>query len=55
MKIKFPRHIVYLTFFTIFMIIFAIWFSTTKLIPMGKEYRKSRLVVKKERIDLDYF
>ena len=55
MKISFPRHIVYLSVFTIFMIIFAIWFSLEKLIPMGKEYRKNRLILKKERIDFERY
>ncbi len=52
MKISFPRHILYLTIFTILMIVFSIWFATAKLIPMGKEYRKDRISLKKERIDL---
>lgn len=52
MKINFPRHILYLTLFSIVMIIFSIWFATTQLIPMGKEYKKSRLTLKKERKDL---
>ena len=52
MKISFPRHILYLTIFSIVMIIFAIWFATAKLIPMGKEYRKNRITLKKEKIDL---
>ena len=52
MKISFPRHILYLTIFSIVMIIFAIWFATAKLIPMGKEYRKNRITLKEEKIDL---
>ncbi len=52
MKISFPRHILYLTIFSILMIIFSIWFALDKLIPMGKEYRKNKAVLKKERIDL---
>ncbi len=52
MKISFPRHIVYTVVFTIVMIIFAIWFATDKLIPMGKEYRKNRVELKKEKVDL---
>ncbi len=52
MKISFPRHILYLTLFSIFMIIFTIWFAMDKLIPMGKEYRKNHIKLKKEKIDL---
>ncbi len=52
MKINFPRHIVYTVIFTIFLIFFAVWFATAKLIPMGKEYRKNRLELKKEKVDL---
>lgn len=52
MKINFPRHILYLTLFSVLMVIFSIWFATGKLIPMGREYKKSRLMLKKERLDL---
>ena len=52
MKINFPRHIVYMVLFTIFMITFAIWFATAELIPMGKEYRKKRLTLKKQEAEL---
>ncbi len=52
MKINFPRHILYLTLFSILMIILSIWFATAKLIPMGKEYRKNRITLKKEKVDL---
>ena len=52
MKISFPRHILYLTIFSIVMIIFTVWFATAKLIPMGKEYRKNRLTLKEEKRDL---
>ena len=52
MKISFPRHILYLTLLSIFLLIFAIWFATQKLIPMGKEHRANRIILKKERLDL---
>ncbi len=52
MKINFPRHILYLTIFSILMIISAIWFAADALIPMGKEYRKNKMILKKERLDL---
>ena len=55
MKINFPRHILYLTLFSILMIVFAIWFATVKLIPMGKEYRKNRITLKEARIDLQRY
>ena len=59
MKISFPRHILYLTLFSILMIVLSVWFATSKLIPMGKEYRKNRITLKKEKIDLqrhqDYY
>lgn len=53
MKISFPRHILYLTLFSILMIVLSVWFATAKLIPMGKEYRKNRITLKKEKIDLE--
>jgi len=52
MKINFPRHIIYSIIFAISLIIFAVWFSTAKLIPMGKEYRKNKIELKKQRADL---
>ncbi len=55
MKISFPRHLLYLTLFSIFMIVFAIWFATEKLIPLGREYKKERLTLKKEKIDLQRY
>ena len=55
MKISFPRHIVYTVVFTIFMIIFSIWFASAKLIPMGKNYRQNKLELKKEKADLQRY
>jgi hypothetical protein len=55
MKISFPRHIVYTVLFTIFLIIFSIWFAVAKLIPMGQEYRLNRAIVKKEKADLQRY
>jgi len=55
MKISFPRHIVYTVIFAISMIIFAIWFATDKLIPMGKEYRKHKIELKKEQTNLQRY
>ena len=52
MKIKFPRRYVYAVLFFIFMLILSIWFSLSFLIPMGKDYRKNRIILKKERLDL---
>ena len=52
MKISFPRHTVYTVSFTVFLIIFAVWFAVGVLIPKGKEYRKDRTLVLKEKADL---
>jgi len=37
------------------LIIFAIWFATVKLIPMGKDYRKNKIILKKEQVDLQRY
>jgi len=52
MKISFPRHTVYTISFTVFLIIFAIWFAVGVLIPKGKDYRKDRTTLLKEKADL---
>jgi len=55
MKISFPRHTVYTISFTIFLIIFAIWFAVGILIPEGKNYRKNRTVLLKEKANLQKY
>ncbi len=52
MKINFPRHTVYTISFTIFLIIFAVWFAVGVLIPEGKDYRKNKTLALKERTNL---
>jgi len=55
MKINFPRHTVYTISFTIFLIIFAVWFAVGVLIPKGKDYRKNRTILLKEKADLQKY
>jgi len=52
MKINVSRQSVYLLALSIFLLIFVFVFSFAILIPEGKEYRKQRMQLRKESIEL---
>jgi hypothetical protein len=52
MKINISRQNIYLLFLSIFLLIFVLLFSFLVLIPQGKEYRKQRNALNKDRIEL---
>jgi len=51
-KIKISRHYLYILLISIFLFLFVLVFSFGVLIPKGKEYRESRLELRKENLEL---
>ena len=52
MKIKISRQYLYILLISISLFLFVLVFSFGVLIPKGKEYRKARLELRKENLDL---
>ncbi|MBA1437905.1 MAG: hypothetical protein FAF05_02765 [Epsilonproteobacteria bacterium] len=48
MKLNIPRHYAYLALISVVLLIFVLVFSFTALIPMGKEYRLKKNILKNE-------
>ena len=52
MKSKVSRHLIYTLVFGFTLTIFTIWFAADELVSKGKEYRKERILLKRERVKL---
>lgn len=55
MKIKISRHYLYISLIALFLLLFVLVFAFGVLIPKGKEYRESRLMLHKENIELQKY